>query len=89
MPGWRLLTNHGHILVALARDPTLRIRDIAEQVGITERAAQQIVKDLEAGGYLTITRTGRRNAYVLNRDASLRHPLHAEHTVGELLRILQ
>jgi DNA-binding transcriptional ArsR family regulator len=82
---WTLLSNHGHVIVALAREPDLRLRDVAEQVGLTERAVQQIVKDLESAGYLTVTRLGRRNHYEVNRDVPLRHPLHAPHTVGELL----
>ena len=82
---WTFLTNHGHVLLLLARDPGLRLRDVAEQVGITERSAQKIVTELETAGYLTKTRTGRRNVYRLDPDLRFRHPLEADHRVGELL----
>lgn len=82
---WTFLTNHGHVLLLLARDPGLRLRDLADRVGITERSAQKIVTELEAAGYLTKTRTGRRNAYQLDPDLRFRHPLEADHRVGELL----
>ncbi len=83
--GWTFFTNHGHVLVCLADDPTIRTRDIAVRVGITERAAQGIVADLVAAGFVTRTREGRRNRYEVHPDRPLRHPLEAEHTVGELL----
>lgn len=63
---WTFLTNHGHVLLAIARNPTARLRDVADEVGVTERAAQAIVADLEAGGYLRRTRVGRRNEYTIN-----------------------
>jgi predicted ArsR family transcriptional regulator len=91
MPGdpprsnWTFLTNHAHVLVCIAEDPDVRGRDIGERVGITERAAQAIVADLVADGYITRTRHGRRNRYELHPDSPLRHPLEREHTVGELL----
>jgi hypothetical protein len=83
--GWTFLTNHAHVLVCIAEEPDARGRDIAARVGITERAAQAIVADLVADGYVTRTREGRRNRYEVNPDAPLRHPLDAPHTVGELL----
>jgi DNA-binding Lrp family transcriptional regulator len=82
---WTFLTNHAHVLVLLHRDPELRLRDLAEQVGITERATQRIVGELVEGGYLTRHRVGRRNSYTVHLDVPLRHPLEADHTVGELL----
>jgi hypothetical protein len=85
---WTFLSNHAHVLVCLAAQPDLRLRDIAERVGITERAVFSIVNDLEAGGYLTRIREGRRNRYQLNPDGPLRHPLERPHTVGELLDAL-
>ncbi len=85
---WTFLSNHAHVLVCLSTDPDLRLRDIAERVGITERAVFTIVNDLEAGGYLTRIREGRRNRYELNPHGPLRHPLEAPHTVGELLAAL-
>lgn len=83
--GWTFLTNHGHVLLAIAADPSLRLRDIAEIVGITERTAVAIIADLEDGGYVRRERVGRRNHYVLDRTRPLRHPSEAHHRVGELL----
>lgn len=85
---WTFLTNHAHVLVCLDADPDLRGWEIAQRVGITERATQKIIGDLVSEGYLTRTRVGRRNSYALNRDVPLRHPLEAGHTVGELLAAL-
>ena len=86
--GWTLLSNHGHVLVCIAGDPDLRLRDIAARVGITERAVFSIVNDLEADGYVTRIHVGRRNRYELNRARPMRHPVEAGHTVGELLGAL-
>lgn len=83
--GWTFLTNHAHVLVCIAEDPDARGRDIAARVGITERAAQAIIADLVAEGYITRTREGRRNHYEVNPDAPLRHPLEHDHSIGELL----
>jgi DNA-binding MarR family transcriptional regulator len=85
--GWTFLSNHGHVLVALSRDPDSRIRDIADVVGITERAAQAILKDLEVAGYVTKEKVGRRNAYRLHTDLRLRHPAEADTSVRDLLAI--
>lgn len=82
---WTFLTNHAHVLVCIAEEPDIRGRDIATRVGITERAAQAIVADLVADGYVTRTREGRRNRYEVRADAPLRHPLEHDHTIGELL----
>ena len=87
-PGWTFLTNHGHVMVCIANDAEVRTRDIAQQVGITERAAQAIVSDLVDAGYLTRTRVGRRNHYDINPDRPLRHPLERTHPIGELLQLL-
>jgi predicted ArsR family transcriptional regulator len=84
-PDWTFLTNHSHVLVCIAEAPDVRGRDIAERVGITERAAQSIIRDLVDAGYVTRTREGRRNRYTINADGHLRHPLQEDHTVGELL----
>lgn len=84
--GWTFLSNHTHVLVCLARDPDQVLREVAQQVGITERAVQRIVAELEAGGVVRRRREGRRNHYELNLDAPLRHPLERHCTVGELLR---
>ena len=85
--GWTFLTNHGHVLVCLATDPEIRGRDIATRVGITERAAQAIVADLVAEGYVQRTRVGRRNHYGIVMDRKLRHPLERSHRIGELLML--
>jgi DNA-binding transcriptional ArsR family regulator len=86
--GWTFLTNHMHILVVLGREPGLRIRDLAEQVGITQRAVQRILAELAEGGILRVTKEGRRNRYEINRETRLRHPLESRHTIGELLDLL-
>lgn len=83
--GWTFLTNHAHVLLAIAREPTTRLRDVATAVGITERAAQAIVADLEAAGYLHRKRVGRRNAYTINPTGAFRHPAEADHRIGELI----
>lgn len=85
---WTFLTNHAHVLLCIHRDPGVRLRDIAEQVGVTERAAQKIVTDLAHGGYLAVERVGRRNRYTVERGRPLRHPLEQSHAVGELLELL-
>lgn len=83
--GWTFLSNHGHVLVALARDPDARMRDIAVRVGITERAVQLIVRDLEQGGYVAVERIGRRNRYTVEARLPLRHPLERDATIGDFL----
>ena len=85
---WRFLTNHAHVLERIAGEPTVRLRDVAASVGITERAAATIVNDLVEAGYLTRTRIGRRNKYDVHDELPLRHPLHRHHTVGELIGFL-
>jgi hypothetical protein len=86
---WRFVTNHAHVLSEIAEHPTARLRDIAETVGITERAASQIVSDLEAAEYLTKRRVGRRNEYLVHKALPLRHPQHSHRTVGSLLAFLK
>ena len=85
---WTFLTNHLHVLLCIARDPTIRLRDVATLVGITERAAQSIVADLVAEGYLSRSRVGRRNHYEVHAELPLRHPLERDHSVSELLQFL-
>jgi DeoR/GlpR family transcriptional regulator of sugar metabolism len=85
---WRFVTNHAHVLECIAADHGARLRDIAAIVGITERTAAQIVKDLEQAGYLTRTRVGRNNRYEVHAELPLRHPQHRHHTVGELIGFL-
>jgi DNA-binding MarR family transcriptional regulator len=85
---WTLLTGHGHVLVEIARNPEARIRDISPVVGLTERSVQAIVADLEAAGYLTRARTGRRVVYTVNRDSLFRHAAQQGHRVGPFLDLL-
>jgi DNA-binding IscR family transcriptional regulator len=85
MAHWTFLTNHAHVLLCVAGNPNVRLRDLAELVGITERAAQRIVTELEEAGYLTRVREGRRNSYQLNTAMPLRHPLDSDHRISELL----
>ena len=87
-PTWVFLSNHAHVLLCIARDPDTRTRDIADRVGITERAAQRIVSDLIAEGYLTRTKVGRRNRYQINRRGHLRTPAFQGLEIGPLLDLL-
>ena len=87
-PSWTFLTNHARVLLCLADEPDLRLREIAGRIGITERAVQRIVTDLEDAGIVTRTREGRRNHYAVNPEARLRHSSDAHITVGELLGLL-
>ncbi len=87
--GWRFVTNHTQVLLCIARDPDVRLRDVAEAVGITERAAQRILADLVYAGFVTRQRIGRRNRYLVNREREMRHPAQAGHNIGALLDLLQ
>ena len=87
-PSWTFLTNHAHVLLCLAEQPDLLLREVAAQVGITERGVQKIVADLEAAGLLTRVREGRRNTYVINARQPLRHPVEAHCTVDGLIRFV-
>lgn len=86
--GWTFLTNHAHVLLTIARDPQVRLRDLAATVGITERAAQKIAADLAEAGYITRTRAGRRNVYAVVSGRPFRHPVDSGHQVDELLAVL-
>jgi MarR family len=88
VPGWTFLTNHAQVLVCIARDPGIRLREIGERVGITERAAHRIVVELADAGYITRERSGRRNYYTVNEQFPLPDPVAAGQNVGELLAIL-
>ncbi len=85
---WTFLTNHMHVLVVLSRDPELRIRDMAEQIGITQRAVQRILAELIDEGVLKAKKVGRRNRYTIQRRTRLRHPLESKHTIGEMIDLL-
>jgi DNA-binding MarR family transcriptional regulator len=86
---WRFVTNHTQVLLCIARDPDVRLRDVAEMVGITERAVQRIVADLVEAGYLERERVGRRSRYSINRETEMRHAAQVGHDVGELLTLLE
>ena len=86
--GWTFLTNHAQVLVCIAQDPGIRLRDIGERVGITERAAHRIVVELADAGYITRERNGRRNHYTINTHFPLPDRVAREQNVGELLAIL-
>ncbi|WP_406186955.1 helix-turn-helix transcriptional regulator [Streptomyces sp. NBC_01006] len=87
-PSWTFLTNHARVLVAISRDPGVRLRDVAVTCGLTERTVQAIVADLETDGYLTRSRDGRRNRYEIAEGAMFRHPAEAGHEVAGLLSLL-
>jgi predicted transcriptional regulator len=86
---WRFLSNHAQVLLRLHRDPDARFIDIAQAVGITERAAQRLVADLIESGYVESERVGRRNHYRVNTHIAMRHPAQDGHAIGELLELLQ
>lgn len=86
--GWTFFSNHGHVLLCLAGNPELSLRDVADAVGITERSVQRIIAELEAGGYLVRKREGRRNTYVIRRGVPLRHPIETHKRVGDLIAMV-
>jgi DNA-binding MarR family transcriptional regulator len=86
---WTFLTNHAQVLLCVANDPDIRLRDVAETVGITERAAQRIVADLAEAGFLERERHGRRNRYLINKQTEMRHPAQEGYEIGELLDLLR
>ena len=85
---WAFLTNHARVLVSIAHDPGIRLRDIGDRVGITERFAHRIVTELETAGYITRERNGRRNQYTINAHLPLNDPIASTNSIGELLEIL-
>ncbi len=85
---WTFLSNHAHVLICIAKNPLSRIRDLASQINITERAVQQIIQDLEKAGYLNHTREGRRNSYTVQIKKPLRHPVEKHCNVSELLAMI-
>ena len=86
-PHWEFLTKHAQVLVSIARDPAIRLRDIGDRVGMTERAAYRIVAQLSAGGYLVREREGRRNRYTINASLPAPDAVAHEQSIGELLEI--
>ena len=86
--GWTFLSNHAHVLLLLAKEPEIRLRDVADRVGITERAVQRIVADLEQGCYIERVRTGRRNRYKVHPEMPLRHPIEAHRKIASLIHLV-
>jgi DNA-binding transcriptional ArsR family regulator len=87
-PEWTFLSNHAYVLLCIAQEPEIRLREVAERVGITQRAVQRIVADLEKAGYLTRAREGRRNRYELHPARPFRHPVVKHHDISLLLDLL-
>lgn len=85
---WTFLTNHSHVLVLLSRNPSVVLREVAVKVGITERAVQRIIADLEAGGVIEREKVGRQNHYLIRADQPLRHAITSRQTIGELLALI-
>lgn len=87
-PRWTFLSNHAHVLILLAREPSLVLREVAGRIGITERAVQRIVAELEEAGFLEIEKVGRQNRYRIHGERPLRHPVEAHRTIGDLLDVV-
>ncbi|MEO1617820.1 MAG: MarR family transcriptional regulator [Planctomycetota bacterium] len=85
---WTFLTNHSHVLIVLHAEPELVLREVATRVGITERAVQRVVQDLEQGGFIRRERVGRKNRYEVLADTPLRHPIEAHRDIGDLLKLI-
>lgn len=89
MTHWTFLTNHAYVLVVVAANPGVILRQIASLVGITERAVQRIIQELESGGFVERERVGRQNRYRVHRDKPLRHPIEAHRKIGDLLDLIE
>ncbi len=87
-PKWAFLTNHAQLLICIARDPAIRLRDIGDRIAITERATHRIVSELATAGYITRQRNGRRNHYTINTHYPLPDAIAQEQNLGELLKVL-
>ena len=88
VPAWTFLSNHAHVLLLIAQDPEVTLREVADRVGITERAVQRIVAELETARYLERQRAGRRNRYKVHAELPLRHPVEAHRDVGALIALV-
>ena len=88
MPGWTFLTNHALVLSVLAKNPRITGRELSETVGITERATRKIIADLEAEGYITKKKEGRRIKYRINPDLPMRHKTYQDTAIGDFLKAL-
>lgn len=87
-PNWTFLTNHAHVLMCLVKNPSMVMRDIAVEVGITERAVQRIIADLRDEGYVVLHREGRRNSYEINTKLHLKHPIEAHRRLADLIELI-
>lgn len=87
-PSWTFLTNHAHVLLCVAQEPRMRVRDVAEYVGVTERCVQRILSDLEEAGYVSRVHRGRRNYYEVHAELPLRHPAEQNQQVSALLGLV-
>lgn len=85
---WTFLTNHAHVLILLSRNPTMVLRQVALQIGITERAVQRIIADLEEDGFIKREKVGRNNHYRILDNRPLRHPIESHRTIGDLIRLV-
>lgn len=85
---WTFLTNHTHVLILLAANPDMVLREVASRIGITERAVQRIIHELETGGYLLREKVGRKNHYRIKKELPLRHPIESHRTIGDLLGMI-
>jgi DNA-binding transcriptional ArsR family regulator len=86
---WHFLSNHAHVLLSLAADSDLTVRELSQRVGITERAVMRIISDLDEAGYLDRVREGRRNHYILHPELPLRHPVEAHCSIGDLIEMFE
>lgn len=86
--GWTFLTNHSHVIILLANQPDMVLREVASEIGITERAVQRIIADLEEDGFLIREKIGRQNHYRVVRDLPLRHPIEAHRLIGDLVDLI-
>jgi len=84
-PDWTFLSNHAHVLICIAQQPDVRLTEVAQQVGIGERAVHRIVHELSDSGYLSVTKEGRNNVYKIHLNKPLRHPLESHHNIQEII----
>jgi len=85
---WTFLTNHAHVLILLSKAPDTVLREVALQVGITERAVQRIIADLERDGFIERQKVGRQNSYRIRPNQPLRHPIEAHRSIGDLIDLI-
>ena len=88
VPSWTFLSNHAHVLICIAKDPEIRLSEIAELVGIRERTVHRIVHELSDDGYISVIKDGRKNSYEINLNRPLRHPLEASHNIQVIIEPL-